>query len=555
MSSEIIQKSAPPTTQQPESPPSSLGTTIRKFFRGNMGQVPVVVVLVLIFIFFQIESQIKLGQGFFLTTQNLNNLALQIASLGTIGLASTLVLLIGEIDLSLGVVSYLTAAVTVIYSVFHHMPTIPAILIGLGVGAAIGLANGIFVAVLRVPSFIVTISGLLIYQGVVIQILYPQTSLNISDHNLNNLATAYFADPTDPNTSFLSYFMGLGLPMIAVVIYAVGIIYARIQRQRRGLAVGPMWTTLLRAVISIALVVGVLFLFEGYYGIPQSAIILMGLIILFWLILRFTAFGRHVYAVGGNAEAARRAGINVTGTRIAIFILASTLATVGGLLLASRSGVANAQIDPNLLLNAIAIAVIGGVSLFGGRGSVWGILLGALVIGSIQNGMALLGLLPQVVFIVQGLVLVLAVTIDSLARSQAISAKGWWRTIVSWRRHLKWRNGISAGLAVLGIVGLLVELITIGALQPSGPKDFSLGLVLYATLTLVILCSIYLALGLTEQPRTAISSIVVLVGALTLLLALANFNSFVQVLLLSTVLALVLVGIIRLAQWGVRPRA
>jgi D-xylose transport system permease protein len=554
MSSEIIQESAPPTTQPPESPPPSLRTTIRKYFRGNLGSVPVIVTLILIFIFFQIESEIRLGQGYFLNTENLNNLALQIAPLGIIGLASTLVLLIGEIDLSIGVVSYLTASVTVIYSVFHHMPTFPAILLGLGIGAAIGLANGIFVAILRVPSFIVTISGLLIYQGVVIQILYPKTSLSIPDPNLRNLATAYLADPTDPNTSVLSYFLGLGLPVIAVVIYAVSIIYGRIQRQRRGLAVGPLWTTLLRAVLAIAIVIGVLFLFEGYFGVPQSSLILMGLIILFWLILRFTAFGRHVYAVGGNAEAARRAGISVTGVRIAIFMLASTLATLGGLLLASRSGVANAQVDPNLLLNAIAIAVIGGVSLFGGRGSVWGILLGALVIGSIQNGMALLGLLPQVVFIVQGLVLVLAVTIDSLARSQAISVKGWGRTIISWRHHFTVRNNVLGGLALIGLVGLLVEVIGLGALGPSGPKEFILGLVLYATLTLVILCSLFLVLRLTLA-RTAISSIVVLVGALSLLLALASFNAFVQVLLLSTVFALVLAGIISLGQWAMRPKA
>ena len=141
-------------------------------------------------------------------------------------------------------------------------------------------------------------------------------------------------------------------------------------------------------MIAIALVIGAISLFENYQGIPESTLILMGLILLFWLILHFSAFGRHVYAVGGNAEAARRAGISVVGVRIAIFMLASVLAAVGGLLLASRSGVATAQVNPNLLLNAIATAVIGGVSLFGGRGSVWGVVLGALVIGSIENGMA-----------------------------------------------------------------------------------------------------------------------------------------------------------------------
>jgi D-xylose transport system permease protein len=405
MSSEIAQESTPPATQQagPSSP--SFQATISKYLRGNLGQFPVVLTLILIAAFFQIASQIKYNEGLFLSARNLSNLVLQIAVLGTLGLASTLVLLIGEIDLSMGVVAYLTGAVTVIFSVYHGWGTIPSLLIGLAAGAVIGLVNGFFVAILRVPSFIVTLAGLLAYQGIVIHILYPQTSVNVTDPNINNLATNYLPDV-----------LGVGLPIIAVILYAVGILYARIQRQRRKLAVGPAWATWLRIGVAVVLVIATISLFESYQGVPQSAVILVGLILLFWLILRFTAFGRHVYAVGGNAEAARRAGINVTRTRILIFMLASTLGAVGGILAVSRSGVATAQVDPTILLNAIAIAVIGGISLFGGRGSVWGIVLGALVIGSIANGMSLLNQTPDVVYIVEGVVLIIAVTADALAR-------------------------------------------------------------------------------------------------------------------------------------------
>lgn len=402
MSSEIAQETTTSTTQQASTPPPSFQANIGKYLRSNLGgQLPVVFTLIIIWIFFQITSP----DGVFLSARNLSFLVLQIAVLGTIGLASTLVLLIGEIDLSLGVVSYATGAVTVIFSVYHGWSTIPALLIGLAVGAVIGLVNGFFVAVLRVPSFIVTLAGLLGYQGFVIHILYPQTSINVSDPNINNLATNYLPD-----------YLGIGLPVIAVLLYIVGTLYARIQRQRNGLVTGPAWTTWLRIAVAILLVVGVISLFESYRGVPQSATILVGLILLFWLILRFTSFGRHVYAVGGNAEAARRAGINVTGIRIAVFTLASVLATVGGLLAVSRSGVATAQVDQTLLLNAIATAVIGGVSLFGGRGSVWGIVLGALVIGSISNGMALLNQTADVVYIVEGIVLIIAVTADAVAR-------------------------------------------------------------------------------------------------------------------------------------------
>src|SRR5690348_13934570 len=151
MSSEVAQESTPPATEQVQAPPPSLQATIASYLRGNLGALPVILTLIIILAFFQIAEEVKFHQGFFLSARNLNFLVLQIISLGVLGLGSTLVLLIGEIDLSLGVVSYLTGAVTAIYSVYHGWPTIPAILIGLAVGAAIGLGNGIFVAILRVP--------------------------------------------------------------------------------------------------------------------------------------------------------------------------------------------------------------------------------------------------------------------------------------------------------------------------------------------------------------------------------------------------------------------
>ena len=406
MSSEIIQESptsAPP--QQASAPQPTVQSTISRYLRGNLGLLPVILTFILIAIFFQIESIRITGEGFFLEPVNLSNLIQQAVPVGTLGLASTLVLLIGEIDLSVGVVSYAAAAVSIIYSVYHGWPTIPAILIGLAVGAAIGLINGFFVAVLRVPSFVVTLAGLLFYQGFVSHILFPQTSLLNIDPVILRLDQDTIAD-----------YWGIGLPVMALVLYSAAMLFVRIQRQRRGLPVGPIWTTWLRIGLTTVLVVASLVIFENYRGVPIAALILGGLILLFWLILRFTAFGRHIYAVGGNAEAARRAGINVTRVRIIVFVLAAVLATIGGLLQVSQVDSATAQVNPTLLLNAIAIAVIGGVSLFGGRGSVWGIALGLLIIGSIPNGMALLNQPFDVVYMVEGGVLILAVTADALTR-------------------------------------------------------------------------------------------------------------------------------------------
>jgi len=386
--------------QSPETV-STGGVSLRSFLRSSsFGQLSVLLALIVISLFFQITSQ-----GLFLGPRNLTNLVLQVTTIGTLGLGAVLVLLIGEIDLTLGVASYTCASVGALLSVQYGWPAVPAILAALATGAIIGLINGFFVAVLRVPSFIVTLAGLLAYQGVVIHILFPQTSLIINDPTLANIATNY-----------LPLSLGLGLPMVVVVLYVVGVIVTRIRRERKGLVVPPAWVTGLRIGAIVVVVIGAVAIFEAYLGVPQSAVILLGLILLFWLILRFTSFGRHVYAVGGNVEAARRAGISVTRVRILVFVLASMLASIGGVLQASRLDSATSEVDQTLLLNAIAVAVVGGVSLFGGIGSAWAVVLGALLIGSLSNGLSLLNQNPDVTYFVEGAVLLVAVTINALAR-------------------------------------------------------------------------------------------------------------------------------------------
>jgi len=395
------------STISPAQSPETVSTRevgLRSFWRTRgFGQLSVLFALVVISLYFQIASQ-----GLFLSARNLTDLVLHITTTGTLGLGAVLVLLIGEIDLTLGVASYTCASVAAVLSVQHGWSALLAILAALAAGAIIGLINGIFVAILRVPSFIVTLAGLLAYQGVVIHILFPQTSLIITDLALANIAVNYLPSA-----------LGVALPVAAVALYTVGVIVTRIQRVRKGLEVPPAWVTGLRIGGIVVVVVGAVALFEVYLGVPQSAVILLGLILLFWLILRFTAFGRHLYAVGGNAEAARRAGINVRRIRILVFVLASILASIGGILQASRLDTATAEVDQTFLLNAIAAAVVGGVSLFGGVGSVWAVVIGALVIGSLSNGLALMNQNPDVTYFVEGVVLLVAVTINALARRRA----------------------------------------------------------------------------------------------------------------------------------------
>lgn len=385
-------------------PKQSLG----QLLRNDLGFIPVLLTFIVIAIFFQITTN-----GLFLTPRNLTQLVLQLITTATIGLGVILVLLLGEIDLSAAAVATLCSIIMGVVSQRLGYPPLVAILIALLSGALIGCINGIFIAYLRVPSFIVTLAASIGYSGLLLYMLQGQATLIIRDTFINSISNNYLTD-----------LVGVGLPVIALVIYVASLITNQLRRQRSGLKTAPLWQVIAQAVVVVVVVSVILVLFESYLGVPQAILILVGLVLLFWLILTKTGFGRHVYAVGGNAEAARRAGINVIGIRIAIFTLCSTLAAVGGVLAASRATAVASQIDPSLLLQAIGAAVIGGVSLFGGRGSVWSILLGALIISSLENGLDLLNQPTEVKLMVEGLVLLLAVTIDALVRrAQARSGR------------------------------------------------------------------------------------------------------------------------------------
>ena len=384
--------------------------TIGQLLRNELGFFPVLMTLIIIMAVFGFSSP------FFLTPRNLSNLLLQIATIGVDALGVTLVLLLGEIDLSVAAVGTLGAVVMGILSVRVGLPAWEAIAIGLLTGAVVGFVNGLFIAVVRLPSFIVTLAGLIAYEGLLLYLLAGQSTLIINDSAINNIAGS--------PTSYLPWYLGIGLPTVIALVYIVFVVLDQVNRRRAGLRTKPLWQLLVQIGLVIVIVGGAILLFENYLGVPNTTAILIGLILIFWLILTKTRFGRHIYAVGGNNEAARRAGINVTGMRIAVFTLCSTLAVVGGILAASRETAVASQIDPLLLLEAIAAAVIGGVSLFGGRGSVWSIILGALIIGSLINGLALLNQTQAVEEMIEGAVLVLAVTADALVRrAQARSGR------------------------------------------------------------------------------------------------------------------------------------
>ncbi|MFQ3612718.1 MAG: inner-membrane translocator [Cyanobacteriota bacterium] len=392
------------------SPEGSQRLTLRDLVRMDMGFIPVILTLIAIVVFFQFQTD-----GVFLDPRNLSNLLLQIVRIGVLAVAAVLVLLLGEIDLSLAAVASACASIMAVLSERLGWNPILAIVIGILSGTVIGLVNGYFIAILRVPSFIVTLAGSIAYAGLVLLVLAPQTTLIIRAEPIRVLGGAgVFLDPI----------FGIGLPVVAIALYAAGLMWNNAKRRQVGLSSRSVLELSLQLGSLVVVVGSLLYLLSQYQGVPLSFALLMAIIILFWLLTTRTQFGRHLYAVGGNAEAARRAGINVVGIRMAVFALASTLAATGGILAASRATAVASQIDPTLLLNAIAAAVIGGVSLFGGRGSVWAVILGCLVIGSLENGLTLLNQDQGVKNVVQGIVLLLAVTLDAVVRrSQAVKGR------------------------------------------------------------------------------------------------------------------------------------
>jgi len=378
----------------------------RRVSQGELGSLPVIVGLVVIWLYFSFSEEN------FLTSGNITNLMLQITAVGIIATGVVLVLLLGEIDLSVGVVSGLAAACMAVLNVKHGWPGWAAILVALGVGLAVGLFQGVFITYFQVPSFVVTLAGLLGFQGVLLYVLGDTGTINLNDDLIVNLANTFYAD-----------YIGWIIAAVLLVPYVLLTLNGYRRRIASGLESTPFVLIVLRmAIVVIGVIVAVAVL-NSDRGVPLATLIFVGLVILVDFILRRTAFGRHVYAVGGNAEAARRAGISLTRIKLIVFAMASTLAAIGGLMAASRLFAVNqASGSGDLLLNAIAAAVIGGTSLFGGRGTAWSALLGALVIGSISNGMDLKALDSSVKFMVTGAVLLVAVTLDATARRGRKSA-------------------------------------------------------------------------------------------------------------------------------------
>lgn len=375
---------------------------------GELGTLPIVLGLVVISIIFQ-----NLNQNF-LTAQNLANLLVQGSGVAVIAMGIVFVLILGEIDLSVGYVSGVGAAILALtVTGAHPWPWELSVAAAVVACALIGFLQGTIVALMRIPSFVVTLAGLLGWNGVVLLLVADRGTIPIDNPVIVGVANSLLT----PDQGWLVLIAG-------VALYVAFLLGTYIVRRRRHLTVDPLPVLIFRAAAVAGLGTVVVYVCNQnrgvlvpIQGVPVITVLIIVMLVVLTILAGRTKFGRHVYAVGGNAEAARRAGINVAGVRIAVFTICSVMAALGGIVLASRLRSVDTGVGGgNILLYSIASAVIGGTSLFGGRGKVVHALLGATVIQAIDNGMGLLSLSAGAKFAVTGLVLFLAAAVDALSR-------------------------------------------------------------------------------------------------------------------------------------------
>ena len=370
---------------------------------GDVGVMPVVLGLCVIVAFFYSQNEN------FLTAGNFTNLMVQMAAVTTIAIGVVFVLLLGEIDLSIGYVSGIAGVVTAKLQFpdgSWETTGIVAIIVAVIVTALIGLFQGSFVAIIGVPSFVVTLAGLLFWQGVILYSIGDQGVIVIDDSLVNNVSNYFFSDTA-----------GYLIAAIAIALFALSTLAGVVSRRRHEIYTDNLIIVALKLIGFSAVVIGAIWWANDERGFPVAFLLVIVLLVFWTWVAERTTFGRHVYAVGGNAEAARRAGINVRRIRIQVFMISGAMAGLGGVIFASRLS----SVDLNagggtILLDAIAAAVIGGTSLFGGRGRVISALMGSLVIATVANGIDLLGYSSAIKYMVTGAILLAAVTLDTVSR-------------------------------------------------------------------------------------------------------------------------------------------
>jgi D-xylose transport system permease protein len=341
-----------------------------------------------------------LTDGDFLTARNLSNLLRQMAITGMLASGMVFVIISGEIDLSVGSLLGLLGGLAAIFDAQFHLPlwaNIPLVLIA---GALVGAFNGYWVAYLRIPSFIVTLAGLLAFRGILLGITGGVTIAPVSTP-LIAVAQSYLPD-----------IAGYGLGVLVFAVLAFTALRSRTKRAEHGLAVPSLGIDLAKLAVAAIVIFGFFALLDAYRGVPTPVLIVLVLLGAFTVMARRTVFGRRIYAVGGNLEATRLSGVNVQMVKLMVFALMGTMAALAGIATTARLAAGSPSAGSLQELDAIASCIIGGTSMRGGAGTVFGALIGALIMATLDNGMSMLGVDTYWQMIVKGVILLLAVWLD-----------------------------------------------------------------------------------------------------------------------------------------------
>lgn len=376
----------------------------RPALRWDLRAYAMVAVLLAIWAFFAFKTD-----GAFLTPRNLSNLAVQMSVTAILATGMVLVIVAGHVDLSVGSILGLTGGLAAILEAWANWPTPLALAAALAAGALLGALNGWLVAYHGVPAFIVTLGAMMIWRGVLLGVTRGVTVSGLTP------AFKFWGQGFVPKP------LDLALTVVAIVLMVWGLVRRRAARLRYGLPAPSPLATAATALAYAALMAGFTLTMNAYEGIPVPIFLVVALVALFTFLAQRTRFGRHIYAIGGNVEAARFAGIPIRVRVLTVFILSGLLAAVAGLVLTGRLAAATITAGQSYELDAVAACVIGGTSLMGGTGTVAGAIVGALVMASLDNGMSMLNTDAFWQYIVKGLILVLAVWMDIATRNRGAS--------------------------------------------------------------------------------------------------------------------------------------
>jgi putative multiple sugar transport system permease protein len=395
---------------------TSFAGNLKKALRQNIREYGMYIALFVIMLFFTFATG-----GKFFSPRNISDLINQMGYIAVIAVGMTLVIVIRHIDLSVGFFAGFMGAIAAIAMVTYHMPWFLSILLVLALGILSGILTGFLVASIGIPAFVATLAGWLAYRGALQASLASTGTIIIPNETFNAISNGFIPDLFPADSTFLPgiHKLTLILGVLAIVLMIIGSFNDRKTKRAYNFEVLPMDMFVLQLVFISLIVAGITYVLAAYQGLSWTAVVVIAVVLIFNFVTNRTVLGRHIYAVGGNPEAAALSGINVKRITYLVFIFMGVLSALGGILIAARFRSATPTAGTLLELDAIAAAYVGGVSAAGGVGKVTGSIIGALVMASLVNGMALMGVDQSIQYLVRAAVLALAVIFDVLTRRQA----------------------------------------------------------------------------------------------------------------------------------------